>query len=172
MSEDPIGRAFGSFFLIIAISLLVGFALTYAADEQAQSISAEALADFTDNVRSTGYIDATELSLLRNRLSKTGYGFTIEMLHRSKVAMPTSGGLRGESPIAGNYTVAYHNYNYDDILAALNDSDYYEMKNGDLFQVHIRSIKETNTSIFTSIFRGGVHTHIDLSSGGYVGNTK
>lgn len=165
MGEDPIGTVFALLLLVFGITLLPMLIVQNNVDAQARSQVESIVQDFTDNARSTGYFTREEYNVFKAELSKCGYPFHVEMLHRSKMVLPNE---REE----GTYTTAYNAYNFDDIMEVLEETGKYSMKNGDFFQIKLTSIGSTKGSLELAAILGGGGQKMIIPAGGMVGNTN
>ena len=161
MGDDPIGILVALFSLIFLLSVLPLAIIQNNVDSQVEMAIEEAVEDFTDNVRSTGYITKEEYEIFKNELTTYGYTLNVEMLHRSKVVVPNG----------SSYSTAYNAYNFNDILDALETNGIYTMKNGDFFYIKLTSVDSTFGSKIFSTILGTSGTKIAIPSGGMVGNT-
>lgn len=164
MVEEPIAKAFATFFIVLALALVPLMIITNSIDSMTRSAVESAVQDFSDNARSTRYITREEYDILKSKLAATNYAYRVEMLHRSKVVVPDDGIL--------GYVTAYHAYGYDDIMETLEETGVYEMKNGDFYYIKLTSASDTIGSHIYGIFTGTPGYKLSIPAGGMVGNQR
>ena len=164
MTDNPIAKAFASLFLILGISVLPLMLVMNNVDNQARSAAEAAVQDFADNARSTGVLTKADFEVLKAKLQATGYVYHVEMLHRSKMAIPDD---------AQGYRDVYKAYNFEDISNIWEENEgVYAMKNGDFYQILITSTTPTIGSKIYAANYGGSGITLNIPAGGMVGNKK
>ena len=166
MAEDSFGKAIATLFLLLGLALLPLLLMQSNVDNMSRAAAEEAVQDFADNARSTGYISQADYEVLRSKLVATGYVYHVQMLHRSKTVVP-------DSEMADGYRTSYKAYNFDDITTYWEENDgVYPMKNGDFFQILMTSTTPTKSSSILGMLYGGSGTVQSIPAGGMVGNQK
>lgn len=135
------------------------------ADYDVQTVCDDAVHEFVDKSRASGYISANNYNQMIHEMSATGNLYDIKIVHESKICYP------GEDSYVSNY----YTYTTDEILSEIFDetgAGSYIMKNGDYLKVQY-SLKEPTVA---AKFYGMITTHtrksIQGSYGGYVGAAK
>lgn len=149
---------FAMFFIVIAI---------YAAklDYDSQSYCNDAVQEFVDKSRTSGYISANNYNEMISKMTGTGNLYDVTIVHQSKVCYP------GETD--SDFLSNYYTYTKDEILDEIfNDSGTYKMKNGDYLRVSY-SLKEATFGVkLYSFFTTHTYKSIRGSYGGYVGSAE
>ncbi|MBQ7430263.1 hypothetical protein [Butyrivibrio sp.] len=166
MAEDSFGKAIATLFLILGIAFFPLLLMQNNVDSMSRAAAEEAVQDFADNARSTGYITQADYEVLRAKLVATGYSYHVQMLHRSKTVVP-------DSDMDEGYRTSYKAYNFEDIVAYWEENDgVYPMKNGDFFQILMTSSTPTKASSMLGMLYGNSGTIQSIPAGGMVGNQK
>lgn len=172
MQEDPVSRVASPLLLIllmVIVPLLIG---TMVLDVSQRSTADNAVQEFSQEARSTGYISQANYQNLVTALSTTNKSYTVKMLHRAKTATPVYG---NDGKATGKYTTTYVAYNQDDIFTKLDDGEDYVMKNGDFFDISVASQQPMTGFSYFGAFTGqgpNLGMKIICKAGGMVGNTK
>lgn len=160
----PITICFGIFVTIVVIPMIYLAKMDY----DMQMHCEDAIHEFVDKSRSTGYISADAYLELTRKMGETGHLYTLVIKHESYNTYPKLDESGRE--IAGEYTEGYNAYYNNEILAALFPDDpnepfgEWEMKNGDYLKVNFEQKDDTNRFGFFHL------KSIRGSYGGFVGS--
>lgn len=166
MAEDSFGKALASLLLILGIAFFPLVLMQENVDNMSRAAAEEAVQDFADSARSTGFLTKSDYEVLRSKLVSTGYTYHVQMLHRSKTVVP-------DPTIAEGYRTSYKAYNFEDISKYWEENEgIYPMKNGDFYQILITSATPTKGSAMLGILHGNAGTIQSIPAGGMVGNQK
>lgn len=167
----------------IFLTLVVVFNIYMAKmDNDAQSYCNDAIEEFVDKSRSSGYISPESYLTMARRVNNTGNLYELEIVHQSKTTVPLTNPdgtnvVDADGNIVSDTTYSYNSYNKEDILTILfpNDpnEDYgrYDLKNGDYLKVSLNLKEPTLAARLYSKWSGTQLKTIAGSYGGYVGST-
>lgn len=165
----PIVYAFGMFLTFFAIASIFLAKL----DTNAQNYCDDAVHEFVDTARSSGYISPESYVKMVQKMDNTGNVYDITICHQSAVSYPTAD--ENNNTQKGSYLDA-HNAHYDNeilnVLFPENGPDsIYSMKNGDYLKVIYSEQKPTVTSKLLNQFTThALSKTIQGSYDGYVGS--
>ena len=160
----------GGFFVVILVLFLAILAPMQQQSAQfnssVQTIVAEDVNSFVDQVRSQGYITGQDYRNFLNTLEKTGNVYEITITVLSETYYPSDNGLKYEAVYIPDSQIEIV-----DQLGELSVDDIYSMKNGDYITV---TVKQANVSLATRlsnlILTTSYSPEIYYSYGGGVGN--
>ncbi|MEE1255636.1 MAG: hypothetical protein UHN47_03875 [Lachnospiraceae bacterium] len=167
----PFTYAFGTIISVIFITMI----LTVKMDNDSQTYCDNAIHEFVDQSRATGYISPQAYLDMVNKMNNTGNLYDISIVHRSTKMTPYVDATGNEKK--GEFVEVYDAYYKEEIvgeLFPLNTSSYgtYPLKNGDYIKVSY-ALKEPTLA---AKMMGMISTHtiktIYGSYGGYVGSTE
>ena len=167
----PYTYAFGFFVCFAFITIVV----TFKIDNDSQTYCDNAVHEFVDQTRATGYISPQAYLEMCEKMNNTGNLYDIKLVHQSTKLTPYVDAAGNEKK--GEFAEIYDAYYKEEILSVLfptNTSFYgsYPLKNGDYIKVSY-SLKEPTLA---SKIIGLISTHsiktIYGSYGGYVGSTE
>ncbi len=176
--EDIVGRIASAFLIIAALTIIPLMIIFNNLDLAQRSTLNKIVDNYADEVRSTGVISKENYEDFLRQLSQTGYTYDIYITHKSKTAVPVSG---------GDFKIAYKAYSKSDILeyvegfgpdkepGTADDTDFkdYTMKSGDFISIKVVANTETTGSrLFRMMNKGVPVIKLGSSSGGMVGNTR
>mgnify|MGYP003295287183 CR=1 FL=1 len=167
----PITYVFGIFLMFVVV---VGI---YAGkmDNNSQTYCNDAIEEFVDNARASGYISAEAYLEMMRKINDSGNLYEVQIAHRSKTSMPYIDEYGNQ--IDGKFVDSYNAYYKDEILGYIFPSgggDYndYSLKNGDYIKVSFYLKDATlGSKLLRFITTKSIKT-ISGSYGGYVGSTE
>lgn len=177
MDDDAVSKVVAALFLTLGIFVLPLIIISVNSDITERSYVDENIQEFSEMVRSTGYISKENYEQLLNVLSSAGGAYKITMLHRSYRAIPSGS--------SGDYRTSYTAYGQNEIIRHLyglkldgspdtsNPGSDYIMKDGDFFSITVEGTGSTKSASYLKALSGGKgEEHLYCVSGGMVGNTK
>lgn len=167
----PFTFAFG----IVLAFVITLCAFTVKLDMDAQSYCDDAVHEFVDTSRASGYISAEAYIDMMTKIGNTGNLYDIEIMHRSKATVPYV--KEDGTEVAGKYGDSYNAYYKDEILSYIfpdGNADYgnYPLKNGDYLKVTFQLREPTLGAKIMRMFSGKTYKTIKGSYGGYVGSLE
>lgn len=167
----PITYVIGFFTMFVAVVLIFSSKL----DDNAQTYCNDAIQEFVDQSRASGYISPEAYLQMMRKINNTGNLYDVQITHKSKTVQPYVDGSNNVVP--GKYVNSYNAYYKDEILEILfpngsTGNEIYPLKNGDSLNVSI-SLKEPTLGARIAYFftRKSINT-IQASYTGYVGSTE
>ena len=166
----PISYAFASVVVLVVIGIFL-----LKLDTNTQTYCDDALVEFVDNARTSGYISASSYLEFVNSLNNTNNLYSIKIMHKSETLVPymdASGNV-----VNGKLGDAYNAYYEDEILAVLfpeNSNGYgtYALKKGDYLKVTYSLKEPTMGARFIGYITKHAPKTVQGSYGGYVGSTE
>lgn len=167
----PYTYAFGFFFGFIFLTMVV----TFKMDNDSQTYCDNAIHEFVDQSRATGYISPQAYLKMVNKMNNTGNLYDIEIVHQSTKVAPYVDVSGNEKQ--GEYAEIYDAYYKEEILEELfpiSTSSYgtYPLKNGDYIKVTYSLKEPTLAAKMISMISTHSLKTIHGSYGGYVGSTE
>lgn len=166
----PFVYAFGMFFTFYAIASIFLTKL----DTDAQNYCDDAVHEFVDTARSSGYISPQSYVNMVRKMHNTGNLYDITICHESAVTYPTAD--ENNNTQKGSYADSNNAHYQNEILAVLfpesEPDGIYVLKNGDSLKVSYSVKKPTVSSELINKFTTHALTKtIQGSYEGYVGST-
>lgn len=162
------GLKYGMSVLLLVIAMIIFPATRFAEylDYRAHMRADAIVYDFSDLVKSKGFITPKDYREFTEKLSSTGLGYTLEMENRKKIQVPLYNGVT----FANKFMVDYEGYFTKDIVTTLypqdstlsdsNEARYWKMKSDDMF--YVRAYFNNNS--FSNALRGSFGlSRIELS---------
>ena len=167
----PITYVFGLFISVFFITII----FTVKLDNDSQTYCDNAVHEFVDQSRATGYISPQAYLEMVNTMNNTGNLYDIEMVHRSTKMTPYVDAAGNEKK--GAFVEIYDAYYKEEIVGELfpmNTSSYgaYPLKNGDYIKVSYSLKEPTLAAKMISMISTHSLKTIYGSYGGYVGSTE
>lgn len=166
MNGDSVSKIFGYVMGVILLFVLPLLVIMLNFDNELDRYANDAVVEFVDKSRSTGYISAENWETFVHKIVSTGKNYKIYVCHESVYMYPEAG---------GGYSTHYYSYFRDEIVSGIyqpSGTVKWNMKSGDYLRV---SIEEENAGfgmkMFSSIFGTGEAKHLN-TYGGYVGNNS
>lgn len=131
-------------------------------DYDVQTVCDDAVHEFVDKSRTSGYVSANNYNQMIHKMSATGNLYEVHIIHESKICYP--GG--------SSYDSNYYTYTTDEILSDIFDetgAGTHIMKNGDYIKVQYTLKEPTIASKLFGAFSTHTRKSIKGSYGGYVG---
>lgn len=164
--------------LVYAIGLYLSFFILASIffaklDTNAQNYCDDAVHEFVDTARSSGYISPQSYVNMVYKMDLTGNLYDITICHESSVSYPTAD--ENNNTQIGSYADAGNAHYNDEIFAVLfpenGEGDIYKLKEGDELKVSYSVKKPTIASQFINTFTThSVKNTIRGSYKGYVGS--
>ncbi len=163
---------------VVGIVFIVAYAvagLFIKMDSNAQTYCNDAVVEFVDKSRASGYISAESYIEMMSRINNTNNLYKVSITHQSKTFVPLTDGNGNE---LGGVAEAYNTYYKDEILDYIFADDgmdgyhNYALKNGDYLKVSFELEEPTIGTRIVTFF--SVHTPKTIygTYGGYVGSTE
>lgn len=160
---------------IIAVVFFAVAGLCIKMDSNAQTYCNDAIVEFVDKSRASGYISAEAYIEMMTRINDTNNLYNVSIMHQSKTLVP----FTDENGNAlGGVTSAYNAYYKDDILDYIFSDDgmdgyhNYALKNGDYLKVSFELSEPTFATKLVTMFSTHTPKTIYGAYGGYVGSTE
>lgn len=160
---------------IFLVALLGMGSLCLKMDASAQSYCNDAVEEFVDKARASGYISAESYTEMMQRINATNNIYQVSIRHESRISVPQT---NDEGHVTGGVTNAYNAYYKDEILGYIFNDDgssgfhNYPLKNGDYIQVTFELEEPTFATRLVTFFSARAPKTISGSYGGYVGSTE
>lgn len=132
-------------------------------DYNSQTVCDDAVQQFVDRSRASGYISYGNYNDMVSTITATGNLYDIKIYHQSKICYPGNG---------TTFDYNYMTYTTEEILEQLFDESgngQYNMKNGDYLKVSYSLKEATIGAKIYSFFSSHTYKSIRGSYGGYVG---
>ena len=155
-------------FVVVAVIYLAKM------DYDAQTICNDAVQEFVDKSRASGYISADSYMLMMDRINGTGNLYNVTILHQSRNTSPL---VDDDGNVVDNsFIYSYTPYNKDDILSYMFTSSgttqNWSLKNGDYLKISYSLKNPTFASKMYSFWTTHEYKTIHGSYGGYVGSRE
>ena len=163
---------------MIGIIVVVFFAvagLCLKMDSNAQTYCNDAIVEFVDKSRASGYISAESYIEMMSRFGDTNNLYDVSIMHQSQTLVPYTDDNGNE---LGGITYAYNTYYKDEILDYIFSDDgidgyhNYSLKNGDYLKVSFKLEEPTFATKLITFFSPRTPKTINGAYGGYVGSTE
>lgn len=164
--SDIITKIFGYTLGIVLLFLLPVMVIMLNFDNEIEKYANDAVVEFVDKSRATGYISSSNLEEFVDKLTATGNNYEIYICHESVYTYPEAD---------GSYSTHYYSYYRDEIIEGIyqpTGTENWNMKVGDYLRVSI-TLEEAGYGgrLFSRLFGTQETTHIN-TYGGYVGNNS
>lgn len=162
----------------VGICVIVFFAvagLFIKMDSNAQTYCNDAIVEFVDKSRASGYISAESYIEMMTRINHTHNLYNVSITHQSQTLVPATDDGGNE---LGGVTYAYNTYYQDEILDYIFADDgmdgyhNYALKNGDYLKVSFELVEPTIATKAVTLFSAHTPKTIYGTYGGYVGSTE
>ncbi len=160
---------------IFLVAILGIGTLCLKMDSNAQSLCNDAVVEFVDKARASGYISAESYTEMMQRINATNNLYQVSFRHESKTSVPQT---NDAGQTTGDVVNAYNAYYQDEILGYIFEGDgsagfhNYPLKNGDYIQVTFELKEPTLATRIVTFFSARAPKTISGSYGGYVGSTE
>lgn len=150
-------------------------ALCVRMDANAQTYCNDAIVEFVDQSRASGYISAEAYIEMMTRINETNNVYNVSIVHKSMTLVPNTDEYGND---LGGVTHAYNTYYKDEILDYIFSDDgmdgyhNYALKNGDYLKVSFEITEPTFATKLVTFFSTHTPKTIYGSYGGYVGSTE
>ncbi len=160
---------------IFLVALLGMSSLCLKMDANAQSYCNDAVVEFVDKARASGYISAESYTEMMQRIHATNNLYNVSIRHESKTSVPqTNDAGRTTGKVVNAYNAYYQDEILDYIFAGDGSAGFhnYPLKNGDYIQVTFELQEPTFATRLVTFFSAHAPKTISGSYGGYVGSTE
>lgn len=160
---------------IIAVVFFAVAGLCIKMDSNAQTYCNDAIVEFVDKSRASGYISAEAYIEMMTRINNTNNLYNVSIAHQSQTLVPRTDDNGNE---LGGVAYAYNTYYKDEILDyifaddGMNGYHNYALKNGDYLKVSFELKEPTFATRLVTFFSPHTPKTIYGSYGGYVGSTE
>lgn len=153
---NSMSKVFAAF---LAVALLYVFPTMQAAERQddlSQMMVYNAVVQFTDSVRTKGYVTPTMYNDFTQEMNATGNQYNIQLEHLHKTYHPEYSDPANPNTFQNKFTTVYEGYYENAILPVLytentttkdDPSRQYRLQNGDYFTVKVESTNRTMAAI-------------------------
>lgn len=158
----------------LAVVIIVG-ALSFRMDNTSQVYCEDAVHEFVDSARQSGYVSPNKYMQMVETMNNTGNIYEVSIYIESYNAIPQTD--KDDNTIQNKYESSYKAYHTDEILDYMfpdtGENQNWYLKNGDFIQV---SYEIKNNTIASQLI-GFLTTHHNLKTifgnySGYVGSTE
>lgn len=164
--NDIVSKIFGYAMGLILLFILPIMIIMLNFDNEMEKYANDAMVEFIDKSRSTGYISASNWEEFVGKVMATGKNYEIHICHESVYTYPEAG---------GGYSTHYYPYYREEIVSGIyqpTGTVKWNMKAGDYIRV---SLTEENAGygmqMFSMLFGTEQAKHVN-TYGGYVGNSS
>lgn len=178
-------NAISKIFSAILLSLLIIFLVFQNYEKQDDLIyqnTYNATTNFTEAVRTKGFITATMLEDFNDEIQIGNYQFDVELIHKKKVYTPKYTDVNDPNTFNGDYTVDYEeiyatqieDYLYGSSQITPISERVYKLQEDDFFEVQVVNTEATSAdkvfNFLTSNNNSEIDSHINVTAGGMVLN--